>query len=169
MSEQNINNGAKPISHTEARKIAQKFIDGHFGNPDCVYPSMSIPARETDDDIRLIAYIEQQSKLTSVAAQPSSEQIKEHAWTVAACCMDCVDLNGHDIQTVKKRMHEIIMNAMASRSTHNAEWVLVPREPTREMWAASGDAQMGHDLNMHHDKITEMVWLAMIEAAPKED
>jgi hypothetical protein len=48
------------ISHAEARKIAQRFIDGHFGNPDCVYPTMSIPARDSDDDIRLMAYIDQQ-------------------------------------------------------------------------------------------------------------
>ena len=50
------------ISHAEARKIAQKFIDSHFSNPDCVYPTMSIPARDTDDDLRLIAYIEQHEK-----------------------------------------------------------------------------------------------------------
>jgi hypothetical protein len=48
------------ISHAEAREIAMRFIDGHFGNKR-ERPRASIPADpERDDDLRLIAYIEQQ-------------------------------------------------------------------------------------------------------------
>lgn len=49
-----------------------------------------------------------------------------------------------------------------------AEWVLVPREPIREMWAAGGDAQMKlGDLSAHHhDTITSAIYRAMIAAAP---
>jgi hypothetical protein len=51
------------------------------------------------------------------------------------------------------------------------EWVLVPREPTREMWAASGDAQMkGYGgFNIHHDVVSECVWSAMIASAPAHE
>lgn len=47
-------------------------------------------------------------------------------------------------------------------------WVLVPREPTREMWAASGDAvnKFGHRLKRHHDMYSTAVWSAMLNAAP---
>lgn len=53
------------ITHEEAAEIAQRFIDRHFGNKDGnerdIYPRISIPARpRRDDDIRLLAYIEQQ-------------------------------------------------------------------------------------------------------------
>ena len=45
----------------------------------------------------------------------------------------------------------------------DVEGLLLPRELTREMWAACGDAvsaliQKGH---LHHDKLTEAVWEAL--------
>lgn len=43
------------------------------------------------------------------------------------------------------------------------------REPTREMWAASGDAQHKRygnvGFNFHHDVVTECVWSAAWDAA----
>lgn len=49
------------------------------------------------------------------------------------------------------------------------EWVLVPREPTREMWAAAGTEVC--DLQRrgigHHDLISEAVYSAMLSAAPQ--
>lgn len=41
----------------------------------------------------------------------------------------------------------------------------VPVNPTREMWAAMGDAavNLGH---VHHDKLTEAAWRAGVAAAP---
>jgi hypothetical protein len=47
-------------------------------------------------------------------------------------------------------------------------WVLVPKEPTQEMWAASGDAVVALQARGigHHDKISEAVYRAMISALP---
>lgn len=42
-------------------------------------------------------------------------------------------------------------------------YVLVPVEPTREMWAAGGDAVVGYK-QRHHDKVVEEIWSAMIAA-----
>jgi hypothetical protein len=48
------------ISHLEARIIAQKFIDWYFDNGG-ERPRISIPANSKhDDDLQLMAYIEQQ-------------------------------------------------------------------------------------------------------------
>jgi hypothetical protein len=44
-------------------------------------------------------------------------------------------------------------------------YVLVPIEPTREMWAAMGDAVVGYK-QRHHDKVTEEIWSAGLKAAP---
>ena len=46
---------------------------------------------------------------------------------------------------------------------------LDPVEPTREMWAASGDAIMAlpNAGNTHHDQISEAVYRAMLAAAPE--
>lgn len=43
--------------------------------------------------------------------------------------------------------------------------VVVPVEPTREMWAAGGTAAC-QAANQHHDKVVEGVWSAMLAAAP---
>lgn len=43
---------------------------------------------------------------------------------------------------------------------------IVWREPTREMWAAAGNAQMGKNLGMHHDAVTTLVWTALFDASP---
>ena len=47
-----------------------------------------------------------------------------------------------------------------------AGFVIVPKEPTREMWAAGGDACVTK-VNVHHDKVVGDVWNAMVKAAPK--
>ena len=52
-----------PVSHAEAHQIASRFIAGHFNNgvASLDHPRISIPADpEHDDDIRLLAYIDQQ-------------------------------------------------------------------------------------------------------------
>jgi hypothetical protein len=46
-----------------------------------------------------------------------------------------------------------------------AEWVVVPREPTREMWAAMADAIVGKT-TVHHDVVTEAVYRAALASAP---
>ncbi len=45
------------------------------------------------------------------------------------------------------------------------DWVMVPREPTREMWAAMGDAFYGHR-NRHHDAVAQDFWTAALSKAP---
>lgn len=51
------------VTHDEAHAIAQRFIDGHFGNAG-EHPRVRIPAdAEHDDDLRLMDYIEQQRAL----------------------------------------------------------------------------------------------------------
>jgi hypothetical protein len=43
--------------------------------------------------------------------------------------------------------------------------VVVPREPTRAMRAAGGDAVVGRT-TVHHDQVTEAAWAAMVAASP---
>lgn len=45
---------------------------------------------------------------------------------------------------------------------------LVPLKPTREMWAAAGDAVVALN-SQHHDAISEAVYKAMLAAAPDFD
>ena len=45
-------------------------------------------------------------------------------------------------------------------------WMMVPREPTREMWAAGGDAVVGYK-QRHHDKVVEQIWSVMLAASPQ--
>jgi hypothetical protein len=49
-----------------------------------------------------------------------------------------------------------------------AGWKLVPVEPTREMWKAAGDAVVAlqKTSTLHHDKISDAVYRAMLAAAP---
>ena len=42
---------------------------------------------------------------------------------------------------------------------------VVPREPTRAMWVAGGDAVVGKT-NVHHDTVTDAAWRAMVSASP---
>jgi hypothetical protein len=44
-------------------------------------------------------------------------------------------------------------------------WVMVPIEPTREMWAAMGTAVTGY-FNKHHDIVAGEVYSAMLASAP---
>jgi hypothetical protein len=50
-------------------------------------------------------------------------------------------------------------------TTEPEGWVLVPREPTREMWAAMGDALVGYR-QRHHDAVAAALWNAVLAAAP---
>jgi hypothetical protein len=60
MSSKSTSELCGPVSHDEAQEIALRFVDGHFGN-DNERPRVSIPANpRRDDDLRLLAYIEQQ-------------------------------------------------------------------------------------------------------------
>ena len=55
--------------------------------------------------------------------------------------------------------------ALQVNALHKAGFVLVPREPTREMWAAGGTAVVGYK-QRYHDKVVEDMWSAMIAASP---
>lgn len=48
------------------------------------------------------------------------------------------------------------------------KYKLVPVKPTREMWAAAGDAVVALK-SQHHDAISEAVYKAMLAAAPDFD
>lgn len=45
------------------------------------------------------------------------------------------------------------------------EVVAMPSEPTREMWVAGADAVVNRG-RMHHDKVVEKMWNAMLAASP---
>jgi len=58
--------GAGSVSAEKALEIAHRFIDGHFANAGKEGPRISIPADpKRDDDIRLIAFIEQAGEAVS--------------------------------------------------------------------------------------------------------
>ena len=57
------------------------------------------------------------------------------------------------------------MTAALALKAGEPGWRLVPVEPTREMWAAAGNAVVG-DVTIHHDIIVERCWTAMLQAAP---
>jgi hypothetical protein len=59
--------------------------------------------------------------------------------------------------------------AAAGELSAPVDVVTVPREPTRLMWAAAGDAVVAlqHRGVGHHDKIIEAVWQAMLSEAVK--
>lgn len=44
-------------------------------------------------------------------------------------------------------------------------FVMVPKEPVREMWAAGGNAVVGYK-ERHHDKVVDAVWSGMLAASP---
>ena len=44
-------------------------------------------------------------------------------------------------------------------------FVIVPAEPTREMWAIGGNAVVGYK-QRHHDQVVGAVWNGMLAAAP---
>lgn len=50
----------------------------------------------------------------------------------------------------------------------NEDVVVVPREPTREMWAAMADTLYGYK-NRHHDKVAGDLFRAMLFASPHAD
>jgi hypothetical protein len=63
--------------------------------------------------------------------------------------------------------HVAIADIREAASALSAEdgFVRVPREPTREMWAAGGNVIVGYK-QRHHDKVVADVWSAMLAAAP---
>lgn len=48
--------------------------------------------------------------------------------------------------------------------------VIVPKEPTRLMWAAGGDSivQSPHRINLHHDEVIKLVWFPMLAEAERQ-
>lgn len=56
-------------------------------------------------------------------------------------------------------------SAPAPSSAPVEGWVMVPKEPTREMWAAMGTAVTGY-FNKHHDIVAGEVYAAMLASAP---
>jgi 2-keto-4-pentenoate hydratase len=54
-----------------------------------------------------------------------------------------------------------------AENAKNSGYVLVPVEPTRQMWVAAGDAVVSLQTRNigHHDRISEAVWEAMVQAA----
>jgi hypothetical protein len=74
----NIHERTGGVSHDEARRIAQKFIDNFFNSPGKDRPRASIPADPTrDDDLRLCAYIARQQAVEAALIY-SLEQLLEH-------------------------------------------------------------------------------------------
>ena len=57
------------------------------------------------------------------------------------------------------------LGPMAIQALLEGKAAVVPIEPTRVMWSAGGDAVVQFSpLSVHHDKITEAVWTAMLAA-----
>lgn len=91
---------AGPVSAEEAREIAQRFIDRHFGN-DAELPRISIPADpRRDDDIRIVAFIEQAAGVIEAHTRlrRELEALREQIArgcdvfarvTLATCARDC--------------------------------------------------------------------------------
>lgn len=48
-------------------------------------------------------------------------------------------------------------------------WKPIPTEPTKAMWKAAGDAVVAlqNTSTMHHDKISDAVYRAMLAASPQ--
>ncbi len=81
-----------PISHDEARTIAQMYIDAAFGNRGKPRPLHSIPANaRTDSDIRLMDYIAQQEAKDAPLSKPSPQG------EIETRCAHCGLVNGHAI------------------------------------------------------------------------
>lgn len=59
---------------------------------------------------------------------------------------------------------ELLREAAQALSQGVSGYVMVPVEPTREMWAAGGNAVVGYK-NRHHDKVVAEIWLAMLAAS----
>jgi hypothetical protein len=59
----------------------------------------------------------------------------------------------------------IASDALAPTAGTGEGWRTVPNQPTREMWAAMGDALFGYK-QRHHDKVAADVWNAALAASP---
>lgn len=91
--EQPVTSAEKLVSHSDAEAIARRFINGHFKNGGRREgPRMSIPARpDQDDDLRLLAYIRQQTALAEenarlrAACEATDRARAEATWASDAC------------------------------------------------------------------------------------
>jgi hypothetical protein len=80
------------VSRAEAREILHRFCNSHFNRPNSERPRITIPADpRRDDDLRMIAYIKQQS----APASPAEAGV-ERALTVLANIADKYDANELD-------------------------------------------------------------------------
>lgn len=82
----------------------------------------------------------------------------EHTWTWMAIC-DQTQI----IWEVANRRYE--QQPQTDQAVPDG-WKPVPIEPTREMWAAGGNAVCENALNIHHDKLVRKCWDAMLTASP---
>lgn len=76
-----------------------------------------------------------------------------------------VEVMAEAIASVNDEFGLSLDQAQAALSALDAAgYAVVPKEPTREMWAASGDAivKLGH---VHHDAISVACYRAMLSAA----
>jgi len=85
-----------------------------------------------------------------------------------------LEFSTHDLMNCTAQRLRALVTALASqgKADGGSEWsavrtgsVLVPREPTREMWAAGGTAAV-NKAGYHHDIVAEAVYRAMMDAAP---
>lgn len=90
----------------------------------------------------------------------------------ATCPSEFTECAGNDVVApVGMWNHRRVEAAMSSAPTPPAtavsdgDWVLVPREPTREMWAAMADTLYGYK-NRHHDKVVADLYAAMLISVP---
>lgn len=70
---------------------------------------------------------------------------------------------------VQETAEAAMLRALTAASPHMpvpAGFVLVPEEPTREMWAAMADSLYGYK-NRHHDKVAGDLYRSMLAAVPK--
>lgn len=87
---------SRRVSTSEAREIAQRFIDGHFRNEGKERPRISIPADEgRDDDLRLVAFIERAERV-EIAARRLADRFSgfDHGIAEVDSLRALLDLDG---------------------------------------------------------------------------
>lgn len=62
------------------------------------------------------------------------------------------------------RIEELEAHGHAQTPAVPEGYVLIPREPTREMWAACGDAVVGNT-SVHHDVVVRLIYRAIVAVA----
>jgi hypothetical protein len=66
---------------------------------------------------------------------------------------------------VARGERDIAEGRLALLERRSGDVVVLPREPTREMWAAMGNALVG-STTVHHDAVAAKVWSALVALAP---